>query len=268
MKKLLLLTLLSATTFYGSDTVGNAGQVVSDHAVVEIGSKNFEQFAAAEKPFILDVWADWCGPCKMMKPIFEEVAKNNPDYVFGSIDFQKEEALAKKLQVRSLPTFVVIKGNKEYGRITGAFASCAKDLLEKINECLANENPTKIGSDVPLSPQEYMMKLSALRQKPEKDQVAELEALLKAGLTPDMVLMEMPAMGGRPAFKFTAITMVLGTNKAFLQVLLNHGADVDVISTEIDTRISMLNQELAKMNEFKEVLKAHTSNSSSVSVSK
>ena len=261
MKKFFLLTLSTAAIFYGLHAIDQANQKIDNHAVIEIGSKNFEQFAQAEKPFILDVGAELCPPCKTMKPIFEEIAKNNPDYAFGSLDIQKEGELGKQLQIRSLPTFIVIKKGKEYGRIVGAVASCAKDLLEKINECLENENPTEIGSDIAPSPQEYMMKLGMLMQKPsEKDQIEELEELLKAGLTPDMVLMEIPAIGGRPALKLTVTYMILGINKAaLLQVLLDHGADADQINAEIDSKINEFNEGLAKMNEFKKMLQAHTS---------
>ena len=260
MKKLFLLTLFTVAISCGLYAMDQANQKTSDYAVIEIGSKNFEQFAKAEKPFILDAWAEWCGPCKMMKPIFGEVAKNNPEYIFGSLDFQKEEELGKQLQIRSLPTFIIIKGNKEYGRIIGAVASCAKDFLEKINECLANENPTEIGSNIALSPQEFIMKLSQLMLKPsEKEQIEELNELLKAGLTLDMILMEVPAMGDRPAVKLTALYMILGMNKALFPVLLDHGADVEQVNAEIDLKINEFNKEIAKMEEFKKILQVHTS---------
>ncbi|GEM_PF-700081 len=258
MKRLFLLTLSTAAIFCGLHTVDPANQKTDKHAVVEIGAKNFEQFAQAKKPFIIDIWSERCDPCKRMKPIFEKVAKNNPDYAFGSLDIQKEGELGKRLQVRSLPTFIVIKEGKEYGRIIGAVTSCAKDLSEKINECLANKKPTEIGSDIALSPQECFLKLTSLMQKPsEKDQVEELKGLLKAGLTPNMVFMEIPAMSNRPAFKLTTIYMILGTNKALLQVLIDHGADIDQVNAEIDLRINDFNKEIARMSEFKKMLKEH-----------
>jgi len=223
--------------------------------VIKIGSKNFEKFATAKKPFILDAWAEWCEPCKQMKPIFEEVAKDNLDYIFGSLDCKKEEELGKKLKIQCLPTFLVMKGNKEYGRILGAVPS-AKDLLEKINECLSNKNPKEIGSDVGLSPQAALIRLGMLLQKKsEKDQIEELKNLFKEGLTTDMVLFEVPSKGNNPPGKMTVITMLLSANEALLRFLIDQElADVNKVSAEIDLNINKYNQELVKLKELKKIL--------------
>jgi len=261
MKKFFLVTVSTVALFCGVCLADKVNQrTISDHAAIEIGSENFEQFATAEKPFIIDVWAEWCPPCKMMKPIFEDLAKQNSDYIFGTLDFQKEDGLAKRLQVKCLPTFIVMKGGKVYGRITGALASNPKELLEKINECLANENPTEIGDKVAIQPQEFLMKLSQLMLKPtEKEQVEALNELFEAGLIPDMVLAEVPATAFRPAVKLTATSIILGMNKAVFQALFDHGVNVEHMNAAIDSKIDELTKELEKINEYKKMLQAHTS---------
>jgi len=244
-RTLLFSLLLSGTTHLGATMV------------TQVGSQNFEELAKAEKPFVLDVWAQWCEPCKKMKPIFEEVAKNTDAYLFGSLDFQQDQALAEKLKVRSLPTFIVFKGNKEYGRICGALAANAQELLGKINECLANENPVDIGSDVALTLPEIMTKLNMLMLLPTKEaQVQELKELFKLGMTPDMVLVDVPAMAGRPAMKLTPISLMLNGSVELLEVFLDNGADVVQINAEINAKLDLYNKEIEKMNQFKKVLQS------------
>lgn len=262
MKKLLIFpTLFLAASANFCSAMENKNSKTTNHAVIEINSKNFEEFAAAKKPLILDAWAEWCGPCKQMKPIFEELAKNNSDYTFGSLDIQKEAELGKKLQIRSLPTFLVIKENKEYGRIVGAAASCAKELLEKINACLANENPQKIGSKIALTGLEINSQLNSLFMKPEKDQIEELKELFKTGvITPDMVLVDLPSMNGMPAIKLTVISnIILRGGKALFQVLLDQGANINKVKAEIDSVINKYNKEIARLNKFNNMLQTNIS---------
>lgn len=78
---------------------------------------------------LLDFYADWCGPCQAMKPIFEEVEKEYGDKVkFKKIDVEAEGATAQKYNVMSIPTFVILKEDKEVGRKTGAMP---KDVLKQ-----------------------------------------------------------------------------------------------------------------------------------------
>jgi len=77
---------------------------------------------------LLDFYADWCGPCKVMKPIFDEIDK---DYVgkveFKKVDVDAEPALASQFGVMSIPTFVILKDGKEVSRKIGAMP---KDILK------------------------------------------------------------------------------------------------------------------------------------------
>ena len=63
----------------------------------------------AETPVLVDFWAEWCQPCKMLAPVFEELAKHNDDILFGKVDTEKSQDLAQAFQVRSVPTLMAFK---------------------------------------------------------------------------------------------------------------------------------------------------------------
>lgn len=77
-----------------------------------------------EKPLIIDFFAEWCTPCRGMKPVFEQLAQElKEEYRFAKADIDKVPALAEKCQVESVPTFVVVKGDKVIGKITGMMSA-------------------------------------------------------------------------------------------------------------------------------------------------
>lgn len=81
---------------------------------------NFEnEVINSDKPVLIDFWASWCGPCKMMSPIFEEVAEEVEDVKFGKVNVDEESEIAEKYSVMSIPTLVLIKGGKEVLRSVG-----------------------------------------------------------------------------------------------------------------------------------------------------
>ncbi len=251
MKNSILLILSTTTIVFGGFAMDTPAPDAQN--LITITSKNFEQLAQAEKPLIIDVWAEWCGPCKAVKPVFEETAKNNPEYTFGSLDLQAHQAFVQKqFKITSLPTFLILKENKEYGRIIGATdASSPEALLAKIKECLANEDPTEIGN-APMTPQEFFMQLNQLALKDEADQIKGLKELLEAGLKPDTVLMDLPASKNRPAFKATAISLMLAQNSiALLKVFLEHGATTAQVTSDIDSQISQNQKRIENMNTLK-----------------
>ncbi len=171
----------------------------------------------------------------------QKILSDQPDY---------EEKVAKLMNLYAKCGFKKINDNEIFMG------------LNKVEKSDLIENPIKIRKTV--SPLEYMMKLTMLMQKPsEKDQVNGLKELLKNGLKSDMVFMKMPAIAGSPTSKLTATSMILGSNKAaLLQVLLDHGADVDGVNAEIDIKVNEINKVLKKMNEFKKMVNIYASKSS------
>ncbi len=89
-------------------------------SVVKVNKSNFEEIKNSQKPVLLDFYADWCGPCRMVGPIIEEIANERDDIVVGKINVDEEEELAGKFGVFSIPTLVVMKDGKIVEQAAGA----------------------------------------------------------------------------------------------------------------------------------------------------
>ena len=89
-------------------------------AIVHVTKENFEQLLASEKPVLLDFYADWCGPCRMIAPIVEEIANERDDVIVGKINVDEQGELAQAYDVMSIPTLIVLKDGKVANQATGA----------------------------------------------------------------------------------------------------------------------------------------------------
>jgi thioredoxin 1 len=100
-----------------------------------VTSQNINEILEKNQIVILDFWASWCGPCKIFGPIFENVAKKNPDIFFGKVNTEVELDLGEDFQIRSIPTLVILK---ERTIILDQPGSIPEYLLSKIvNEARA-----------------------------------------------------------------------------------------------------------------------------------
>ena len=89
-------------------------------SVLVVTKDNFSDILKSEKTVLLDFYADWCGPCKMMSPIVDEIAEENPQYLVGKINVDNEPEFANEFAVMSIPTLVVIKNGKIVNQSAGA----------------------------------------------------------------------------------------------------------------------------------------------------
>jgi thioredoxin 1 len=104
--------------------------------VTEINSDNFKKEVEESKTLVLiDFFADWCGPCQMMKPVFEKISKEYEGKLkFAKVNTENSPELAEKFDIQGIPCLVIAKKGKEVDRIVGFMSE--ESLKQKINEIL------------------------------------------------------------------------------------------------------------------------------------
>jgi len=122
MKK--MATTTTATTTEASKPAGTT--------MVELTEENFQAYSNASKPLLVDFWAEWCGPCKVMEPVIERLSRKYGDQItFGKVNVDEEMNLSSRFQVFSIPTFMLFKGGNPIDAVIGAVGEAALEQFLK-----------------------------------------------------------------------------------------------------------------------------------------
>ena len=101
---------------------GKCHKPVLDGLPVNLGSQTFDRFISKnDLPVVVDFWAAWCGPCKMMAPVFSQLASGMSTQMrFAKVDTEQAQDISARFNIRSIPTMILFKNGKEVGRVSGA----------------------------------------------------------------------------------------------------------------------------------------------------
>ena len=88
--------------------------------ITDLNDSNFEQIVSADNPTLVDFWAEWCGPCKTMHPVFESLSKKYPNIKFARVNVDNNQNISMKFAVQSIPTFIMFKSGQVVDKMMGA----------------------------------------------------------------------------------------------------------------------------------------------------
>ena len=114
---------------HAQPSCGQCHQLLLPLAPIELNEENFSQFIAhSDLPVLIDLWAEWCGPCKMMAPQFAQAAGSlEPRFRLAKVNTEAEPELGGQWGIRSIPTLVLFRGGREVARQSGAMG--AQDII-------------------------------------------------------------------------------------------------------------------------------------------
>ena len=133
MQRILLAVLtISLTGLIGCSPNESSKDDKPDARIVVTAAGYDQLLKTSTKPIVLDFWASWCGPCKMMDPIFAAVAAERPDVIFGKVNVDQESALAQKYGIQAIPTLLVLVDGKVVKTSVGMLSK--ESLLQLVDE--------------------------------------------------------------------------------------------------------------------------------------
>jgi thioredoxin 1 len=106
-------------------------QLKVEPRIIDLNSSNFEQTILAENPTLVDFWAEWCGPCKSMHPVFERLSKKYPNVKFARVNVDNNQNISMKYAVQSIPTFIMFKSGQIIDKMMGAVGAPGIDMICK-----------------------------------------------------------------------------------------------------------------------------------------
>lgn len=114
-----IITILGTLYILARVKMKNIPHVANSDRILTLTDKNF-QHQTKDRLVLVDFWAEWCAPCRMMAPVLNEVASALPENSFvGKVNIEEYQSLAQKYQVRNIPTMILFRNGKEINRFVG-----------------------------------------------------------------------------------------------------------------------------------------------------
>lgn len=102
------------------DMLKQQNQPKIEPRIIDLDSSNFDKIVSAENPTLVDFWAEWCGPCQTMHPVFESLSKKYPKIKFARVNVDNNQNIAMKFSVQSIPMFLMFKSGQIVDKMMGA----------------------------------------------------------------------------------------------------------------------------------------------------
>ena len=99
--------------------------------VLDLDTASFDAAVSKNRLTLVDFWAEWCGPCRMMHPVFERMAKKYPQIKFARVNVDQAQPVAQRYQVQSIPTFLLFKEGRIVDKMTGAVGEPGIHMIAK-----------------------------------------------------------------------------------------------------------------------------------------
>ena len=104
-------------------------QIQHETGVIELNSGNFEKTISSQTPTLVDFWAEWCGPCRTMLPVFTRLSKKFKKIRFARLNIDQNQDIATKLGIQAIPIFIMFKTGMQVDKVVGAVGEPGINLI-------------------------------------------------------------------------------------------------------------------------------------------